>query len=96
MSGWSTTASVGAGRQRHVRRPFTTIIDQEWLKARAEGADEEQQGVLSSARIESRVFVAIVKVIMFAGIPASSDVDLLAIRYDHSRSTQFWSKRQGR
>jgi len=66
--------------------PFLAIVIQEWLKARAEGADEGNKGVLSSARIESRVFVAIV-VIMFAGIPFI-DVDLNAIRYDQSRSTQ--------
>ncbi|HCF7587183.1 TPA: conjugal transfer protein TraG N-terminal domain-containing protein [Pseudomonas aeruginosa] len=66
--------------------PFLAIVIQEWLKARAEGADEGNKGVLSSARIENRVFVAIV-VIMFAGIPFI-DVDLNAIRYDQSRSTQ--------
>ena len=42
----------------------------EWLRARAEGADEGNKGVLSSMRIENRVWVAIV-VIMFAGIPHS-------------------------
>ncbi|ENY9926785.1 TPA: conjugal transfer protein TraG N-terminal domain-containing protein [Pseudomonas aeruginosa] len=66
--------------------PFLAIVIQEWLKARAEGADEGNKGVLSSARIENRVFVAIV-VIMFAGIPLI-DVDLNTIRYDRSRSTQ--------
>ena len=66
--------------------PFLAIVIQEWLKARAEGADEGNKGVLSSARIENRVFVAIV-VIMFAGIPFI-DVDLNIIRYDQSRSTQ--------
>ncbi|MFU5531841.1 conjugal transfer protein TraG N-terminal domain-containing protein [Pseudomonas aeruginosa] len=66
--------------------PFLAIVIQEWLKARAEGADEGNKGVLSSARIENRVFVAIV-VIMFAGIPFI-DVDLNTIRYDQSRSTQ--------
>ena len=40
--------------------PFLAIVIQEWLKARAEGADEGNKGVLSSARIENRVFVAIV------------------------------------
>ncbi|KKW67885.1 membrane protein [Lampropedia cohaerens] len=66
--------------------PFLAIIIQEWLKARAEGADEGNKGVLSSARIENRVFVAIV-VIMFAGIPFI-DVDFNTIKYDRSRSTQ--------
>ena len=39
-----------------------------------------------AARIENRVFVAIV-VVMFAGIPFI-DVDLNTIRYDSSRSAQ--------
>ena len=48
--------------------PFLAIVVQEWLKARSEGADEGNKGVLSSMRIENRVWVAIV-VILFAGIP---------------------------
>jgi hypothetical protein len=66
--------------------PFIVIVVQEWLKARAEGADEGNKGVLSSLRIENRVFVAIV-VVMFAGMP-SIDVDLDIIRFDESRSEQ--------
>lgn len=66
--------------------PFLAIVIQEWLKARAEGADEGNKGVLSSMRIENRVFVAIV-VIMFAGIPFI-DVDLSTISFDRSRSYQ--------
>lgn len=66
--------------------PFVAIIVQEWLKARSEGADEGNKGVLSAARIENRVFVAIV-VVMFAGIPFI-DVDLNTIQYDSSRSAQ--------
>ncbi|MFU4080752.1 conjugal transfer protein TraG N-terminal domain-containing protein [Pseudomonas aeruginosa] len=66
--------------------PFLAIVIQEWLKARAEGADEGNKGMLSSARIENRVFVATV-VIMFAGIPFI-DVDFNTIKYDRSRSTQ--------
>lgn len=66
--------------------PFLAIVIQEWLRARAEGADEGNKGVLSSARIENRVFVAIA-VIMFAGIPFI-DVDFNTIRYDRSRSAQ--------
>src|SRR3546814_19133783 len=66
--------------------PFVAIVIQEWLKARAEGADEGNKGVLSAARIENRVFVAIV-VVMFAGIPFI-DVDLSTIQYDSSRSAQ--------
>jgi len=48
--------------------PFVAIVVQEWLRARAEGADEGNKGVLSSMRIENRVWVAIV-VILFAGVP---------------------------
>lgn len=66
--------------------PFLAIVVQEWLKARAEGADEGNKGVLSAARIENRVFVAIV-VVMFAGIPFM-DVNLGTIQYDSSRSAQ--------
>lgn len=66
--------------------PFVAVIVQEWLRARAEGADEGNKGVLSAARIENRVFVAIV-VVMFAGIPFI-DVDLNTIQYDSSRSAQ--------
>lgn len=66
--------------------PFLAIVVQEWLKARAEGADEGNKGVLSSMRIENRVWVAIV-VILFAGIPFIP-VDLGTLQFDHSRSQQ--------
>lgn len=66
--------------------PFLAIVIQEWLKARAEGADEGNKGVLSSARIENRIFVAIA-VIMFAGIPFI-DININTIKYDRARSTQ--------
>lgn len=66
--------------------PFLAIVVQEWLKARGEGADEGNKGVLSSVRIENRVWVAIV-VVMFAGIPFI-DVDMNIIQFDESRSQQ--------
>jgi hypothetical protein len=66
--------------------PFIVIVLQEWLRARAEGADEGNKGVLSSVRIENRVWVAII-VVMFAGIPFI-DVDLNIIQFDESRSKQ--------
>lgn len=66
--------------------PFVAMIVQEWLRARGEGADEGNKGLLSAARIENRVFVAIV-VVMFAGIPFI-DIDLNTIKYDRSRSAQ--------
>lgn len=66
--------------------PFIAIVLQEWLRARAEGADEGNKGVLSSMRIENRVWVAIV-VILFAGIPFIP-VNLSTIKFDTSRSAQ--------
>jgi hypothetical protein len=66
--------------------PFLAIVIHEWLRARAEGADEGNKGVLSSLRIENRIFAAIV-VILFAGIPFI-DVDLSTIAFDRSRSQQ--------
>ena len=66
--------------------PFVVIVVQEWLRARAEGADEGNKGVLSSMRIENRVWVAIV-VILFAGV-LFIPVDLSTIRFDTTRSAQ--------
>lgn len=78
---WSVLVSSGV-----FAIPFVAIIIQEWLKARTEGADEGNKGMLSALRIENRVWVAIV-VVMFAGIPFI-DVDLGMIRMDDSRSQQ--------
>lgn len=66
--------------------PFLAIIIDEWLKARSEGADEGNKGVLSAMRIENRVFVAIF-LILFAGIPFI-DVNLSTLSFDRTRSTQ--------
>lgn len=66
--------------------PFIAIIIQEWLKAREEGADEGNKGALSAARVENRMWVAIV-VILFAGIPFI-DINIASIKYDDSRSKQ--------
>lgn len=66
--------------------PFLAIVIQEWLRARSEGADEGNKGVLSALRIESRIFVAIV-VVMFAGIPFI-DVSFNTLQFDRSRSAQ--------
>lgn len=66
--------------------PFAVIVIQEWLRARAEGADEGNKGVLSAARIENRVWAAVV-VIVFAGIPFLP-VDMNIIKFDQSRSQQ--------
>ena len=66
--------------------PFVAIVLQEWLRSRAEGADEGNKGLLSSLRIENRVFVAIM-VIFFAGMPFIP-VELSTIRFDTARSAQ--------
>jgi TraG-like protein, N-terminal region len=69
-----------------VALPFLVIVLQEWLRSRTEGADEGNKGVVSSMRIENRVWVAIV-VIMFAGIPFIR-IDLRTIQFDRTRSLQ--------
>lgn len=66
--------------------PFVVIVLQEWLKVRTEGADEGNKGVLSSMRIENRIYVAII-VVMFAGMPFI-DVDMSTLKFDRSRSKQ--------
>jgi len=78
---WNLLLASGA-----VALPFIAIIVQEWLRARGEGADEGNKGVLSSIRIETRVWVAIV-VIVFAGIPFIR-IDLDTIEFDRTRSRQ--------
>ena len=78
---WSVLVASGV-----FATPFLAIIIQEWLRARAEGADEGNKGALSAVRIESRIFVAIV-VILFAGVPFI-DVDFNTLRFDRSRSAQ--------
>ncbi|KIP18840.1 hypothetical protein KY49_3553 [Burkholderia sp. MSHR3999] len=66
--------------------PFAAIVIQEWLRARGEGADEGNKGVLSALRIENRVYVAIV-VILFAGMPFIP-VNLSTLQFDQTRSQQ--------
>jgi TraG-like protein, N-terminal region len=66
--------------------PFLAIVIQEWLRSRATGAAEGKKGLLSSLRIENRVWVAIV-IILFAGIPFIR-VDLQTIQFDQTRSKQ--------
>ncbi|WP_273828443.1 conjugal transfer protein TraG N-terminal domain-containing protein [Pseudomonas sp. SBT1-2] len=66
--------------------PFLAIVLQEWLRARGEGADEGNKGMLSAARIENRVWVA-VAVLMFAGIPVI-DVSIDTVKFDTTRSKQ--------
>src|SRR5689334_25431102 len=78
---WNVLVASGA-----IALPFVAIVVQEWLRARAEGADEGNKGVLSSMRIENRVWAAIV-VILFAGIPFIP-VDISTIQFDRTRSEQ--------
>ena len=78
---WNVQVASGA-----IALPFIAIVLQEWLRSRAEGAYEGNKGVLSSIRIENRVWVAIV-VIAFAGMPMIP-VNLSTIQFDTSRSTQ--------
>lgn len=66
--------------------PIFAILLQEWLKARGEGADEGNKGLLASTRIESRLWLA-TAVIMFAGIPFIH-LDLSTLQFDESRSQQ--------
>ncbi|MDR2014530.1 MAG: conjugal transfer protein TraG N-terminal domain-containing protein [Azoarcus sp.] len=66
--------------------PFAIIVIQEWLRARAEGADEGNKGVLSSLRIENRVWVAVM-VILFGCLPFIP-VSFDTLNFDRSRSVQ--------
>ena len=66
--------------------PIFTILLQEWLKARGEGVDEGNKGLLASTRIESRLWMA-TAVIMFAGMPFIH-LDLSTMQFDDSRSQQ--------
>lgn len=78
---WSIIVGCGV-----IALPFLAIIIGEWLNVRTEGADEGNKGLLSSHRIENRIWVAIV-VIMFGCVPAI-DVDLATIQFDTNRSRQ--------
>ncbi|MBB3105348.1 conjugal transfer protein TraG N-terminal domain-containing protein [Azomonas macrocytogenes] len=78
---WDTLADTGL-----FAVPFFVMILQEWLRARAEGADERNKGALSMLRVENRVWVA-VTVILFAVMPLIS-IDVSTIDYDTSRSIQ--------
>ncbi|UOB56991.1 conjugal transfer protein TraG N-terminal domain-containing protein [Burkholderia pyrrocinia] len=66
--------------------PFLAVVIQEWLRARGEGADEGNKGMLSTARVENRIWVAVM-VLMFAGLPVI-DVSMDTIKFDMTRSKQ--------
>lgn len=69
-----------------VALPFAVIVVQEWLRARTDGADEGNKGVLSAIRIETRVWVSIL-VLMFACVPMIP-ISLNTIQFDRTRSAQ--------
>ncbi|MFJ5299187.1 conjugal transfer protein TraG N-terminal domain-containing protein [Pseudomonas sp. NPDC088368] len=66
--------------------PFAAMVVQEWLKARGEGADEGNKGVLALARVENRFYTAIF-VIMLACMPLAT-VSFDTITFDRTRSEQ--------
>ncbi|KPX71531.1 putative membrane protein [Pseudomonas syringae pv. maculicola] len=66
--------------------PFAAIVISEWLRARGEGADEGNKGVLSLARVENRFYTAIL-VIILACMPLVN-VSIDTIQFDRSRSEQ--------
>ncbi|MGE6995996.1 conjugal transfer protein TraG N-terminal domain-containing protein [Pseudomonas sp. NPDC047961] len=78
---WGTLADTGL-----FAVPFFVIVVQEWLRARAEGADEGNKGMLSAYRIETRIWVAVV-VLIFAVLPLVT-VDFSTIEFNTERSKQ--------
>src|SRR5687768_3375209 len=78
---WNVLVASGA-----LALPFLVMVVQEWVRARSDGVDEGNKGLLSSIRIETRAWVAIV-VILFAGIPYIP-VSLETIEFDDTRSEQ--------
>lgn len=78
---WNTLADTGL-----FAVPFFAIVLQEWIRARAEGADEGNKGVLSALRIENRVWIAVV-VLLFAELPLIT-INVSTIDFDNSRSQQ--------
>ncbi len=78
---WATLSDTGL-----FAVPFFVIILQEWLRARAEGADEGNKGILSAYRIETRVWVAVI-VLFFTVLPLIT-VDFSTIQFNTARSMQ--------
>ncbi|WP_296180322.1 conjugal transfer protein TraG N-terminal domain-containing protein [Pseudomonas sp. UBA1879] len=66
--------------------PFCVIVLREWLKARGEGADEGNKGVLSLARIETSIYVGYV-VVALCGVPAVR-VSFDTLQFDQARAQQ--------
>lgn len=65
--------------------PFAAIVISEWLRARGEGADEGNKGVLSLARVENRFYTAIL-VIILACMPLVN-VSIDTIQFDEAAQT---------
>lgn len=66
--------------------PFLVIVIQEWLRARQEGADEGNKGILSAYRIETKIWVAVF-VLLFACLPMIT-VDVSTIQFNNERTLQ--------
>jgi hypothetical protein len=66
--------------------PFAAMVIQEWLKARGEGADEGNKGVLALARVENRFYTAII-VLVLACMPLVQ-VSFDTLTFDQTRSAQ--------
>lgn len=77
---WNTLVATGL-----FAIPLISIIINEWLTARGEGADEGNKGALALARVENRLFTAYV-VILFCCIPMLN-ISLEHMKFDSSRST---------
>lgn len=66
--------------------PFVTIIISSWLKARDQGHDEGNKGLLSLTWVETRIYTMLA-VIMFTFLPIYQ-IDLSVLEYDETRSRQ--------
>ncbi|WP_275286856.1 conjugal transfer protein TraG N-terminal domain-containing protein [Halomonas elongata] len=64
--------------------PFIALVAGEWFKARQEGDDEGNKGVLSLNRIESRLYVMII-VVAFTCVPVFTfNVNPVNVNKDHA------------
>ncbi|WP_145009980.1 conjugal transfer protein TraG N-terminal domain-containing protein [Pseudomonas oryzihabitans] len=68
--------------------PFAAIVIQEWLRARGEGQDEGNKGVLSLARIENRFYVAIFVILLGLMPTPGTTLSFSTLEYDKTRSQQ--------
>lgn len=82
---WSTLVTTGV-----FAIPLAAIILDEWLSARAHGADEGNKGLLSIARVENRMWIAYV-VIAFCCIPLVP-ISLSQMKYNDSEGNRCGRK----